>query len=180
MVNPIRQGIRQEKPFRTREAEAFVSLLFTTDRVRDVALEPLRTYGLSGEQYNVLRILRGAGPDGLRTSQVVGRMVSRAPNVTRLVDKLDRKGLLERRRSSRDRRVITLRIRPEGLRVLEELDAPMDRSIAKAIHGLTQEEIGSLVVLLGKLCGPIGPAPGGSGSRLRRRLPNNEMERSPR
>ena len=104
----IEKLIVQTKPFTSSAAEAIVSLFLTVDRVREVVHGPLAEQGLSGEQYNVLRILRGAGDEGLPTYQVVGRMVARAPNITRLTDKLQEKGLLRRVRSREDRRVTRL------------------------------------------------------------------------
>ncbi len=154
----LRASIRQEKPFRSEETELFLSFLFTVDRVKEIALAPLAEHRLSGEQYNVLRILRGAGPAGLPTYQVGERMVARAPNITRLVDKLERKGLLERVRSEEDRRVTLLRIVPAGVRLLLELDTPMLESTRHAMQGLSPEESAQLLDLLEKLRRPLRSA----------------------
>lgn len=150
----IEKLITQTKPFASAAAEAIVSLFLTVDRVREVAHGPLGDHGLSGEQYNVLRILRGAGAEGLPTYQVVGRMVARAPNITRLTDKLQEKGLLRRIRSREDRRVTRLVVTEEGLRILAELEGPIDRSTRRAMEGLAPDEIGNLLELLEKVRGP--------------------------
>ena len=155
MGGTLRETIKQVRPFRSVQAESFISLLLTVDGVREIALRPLMGYGLSAEQYNVLRILRGARKVGLPTYKVVERMVSRAPNITRLVNKLVAKNLARRIRSDTDHRVTTLQITPEGLRVLEELDGPMDRSTERAMGGLSQAELGTLLRLLEKLRQPL-------------------------
>jgi len=164
----LRKWIRQTKPFAAPEAEAIISLFVTADRIREVAHAPLTEHHLSGEQYNVLRILRGAEPHGLRTYEVVGRLVSRAPNITRLVDKLEAKGLVERARSAEDRRVTTLRISDAGLLLLAFLDDPILRATGEAMRGLTKEEIQVLLGLLEKVRAPLarnedGRSPDGAG-----------------
>lgn len=151
----LQRLIAQTKPFVSKTAEAIVSLFFTVDRIREVVYEPLVPHGLSGEQYNVLRILRGAGPAGLPTYQVVARMVARSPNITRLTDKLVEKGLLRRVRSSDDRRVSRLVITDEGERILAELDEPIESSTRRALGGLNPPEIEEFLVLLEKIRGPL-------------------------
>jgi len=154
-VEEIRNLIDQSKPFRSLQSEAIVSLLFTVDRVREVALGPLREHALSAEQYNVLRILRGRGPGGLSTYAVAKRMVSRAPNITRLVDKLVAKSLLRRAPSLDDRRVTNLEIAGEGLRLLSRLDGPIERSTRRAMEGLSEEEIRTFLDLLARIRRPL-------------------------
>ncbi|MFH1277994.1 MAG: MarR family transcriptional regulator [Candidatus Eisenbacteria bacterium] len=151
----IERLIVQTKPFASVAEEAIVSLFLTVDRVREVAHGPLGAHGLSGEQYNVLRILRGAGSEGLPTYHVVGRMVARAPNITRLTDKLQEKGLLRRIRSREDRRVTRLVVTDEGLRVLAELDEAIDRSTRRAMEGLAPHEIERFLDLLEKVREPL-------------------------
>lgn len=151
----IKKSIRQTKPFETLEQEVFLTLLRTTDLVADRATEPIRGTGLTTQQYNVLRILRGAGDDGLQTYQVVERMVTRAPNITRLVDKLERKGFLTRTRSLVDRRVITLRLTEAGRTLLAEIDQPQVEALRAAMQGLNEEENRSLCRLLNRLRSPL-------------------------
>jgi DNA-binding MarR family transcriptional regulator len=105
----LKQAIKQTQEFQSEQVEALLTLIWAQDRIAQVANQPLRNVDLSSAQYNVLRILRGS-PDGLPTREVVERMVTRAPNITRLVDKLEAKGYLKRRRISCDRRVIHLQI----------------------------------------------------------------------
>lgn len=163
----LRKQIDQRKPFPSEQSELVIGMLFTLDRVLETAHAPLRSHDLSGEQYNVLRILRGAGPEGMATYTVVRRMVSRAPNITRLVDKLQQKGLLRRSRSDVDRRVTTLRITDEGLRLLGELDEPTEESTVRAMRGLDGEEREALQTLLRKIREPLDGGPVEDGPRDR-------------
>lgn len=160
----IRGLIEQTRPFPTLQMEAIVSMLFTVDRLVEIAHAPLARAGLSQEQYNVLRILRGAGRGGLPTYRVAGRMVSRSPNIARLVSKLEEKGLLRRKRSARDGRVRTLRITPKGQRLLAGLDAPVEESTRRAIAGLAEADIRKLLGLLEKVRAPLVDA-GSRGTR---------------
>ncbi|RPJ49143.1 MAG: MarR family transcriptional regulator [Candidatus Latescibacterota bacterium] len=166
----IRGLIEQTRPFPTLQMETIVSMLFTVDRLVEIAHLPLARAGLSQEQYNVLRILRGAGRGGLSTYRVAGRMVSRSPNIARLVSKLEEKGLLRRERSARDGRVRTLRITPKGQRLLAGLDAPMEESTRRAIAGLAEADIRKLLGLLEKVRAPlVDAAPARRSGRTRRR-----------
>ncbi len=151
----FQEMIRQKKVFRSLETEALVALIFTAERVRELSDTLLRKYALSVEQYNVLRILRGAGGDGMRTYDVVERMIHRSPNITRLADKLEKRGLVSRRRSKEDGRVILLRIEPSGVELLGKLDRPVEEIDRSLMSGLGRDELDELVVLLEKLCGPI-------------------------
>src|SRR5271157_262711 len=110
--------VKARKASRSLEQEAYLSLLQTADLLARGAEEAIKPFGLSGTQYNVLRILRGAGPDGLCCREAAERMLTHDPDVTRLLDRLERRRLVARARASADRRVITVRITPEGLRIL--------------------------------------------------------------
>lgn len=107
------------------EGRVFVSLLRTADALSRGAEALLKPYNLSGTQYNVLRILRGAGEKGLACREVGGRLISRDPDITRLLDRMESRGLIARAREAQDRRVVKTRITAEGLRLLEELDQPV-------------------------------------------------------
>jgi DNA-binding MarR family transcriptional regulator len=162
----LRSLIRQTRPFTSLHQEALVSLLVTVDRLVEVAEAPLARSGLSGEQYNVLRILRGAGREGLSTYRVAARMIARSPNIVRLVSKLEEKKLLERSRSSRDGRVRTLRITSKGLRLLKGLDSPIEEGTRRATAGLKDAEIRRLLGLLEKVRAPlVGTRPAPCGGR---------------
>ena len=119
MSPKLKDEIKQGRPFESLEAEVFLNLMRTADALSRGVEEILKLAGLSHTQYNVLRILRGAGEQGLCCREVAERMITRDPDITRLLDRLERRGLLTRSRDSKDRRVITVRITPAGLKVLE-------------------------------------------------------------
>ena len=108
----------------------------------------LKPTGLSATQYNVLRILRGAGPQGLACREVGCRMISRDPDITRLLDRMESRGLIARAREEQDRRVVKTRITPGGLRVLAELDAPVQELHRRQLHHLPAKELRQLSRLL--------------------------------
>jgi len=174
MVKSIAESIKQGRPFISAAAEALVALLRTADLAGDVVRRELAAAGLSLPQYNVLRILRGAGRTGLRTYDVIPRMVSRAPNITRLVDKLEQKGLLTRTRSRADRRAVRLRITPAGLALVGQLDGPVEAADAQAMRGLTPAEQRLLVDLLDRLRHPLEDECGRGRERNRDRTPQGE------
>jgi DNA-binding MarR family transcriptional regulator len=115
------------KPFTTSlEAKLFVALLRLSDRLAQDAELLIKSHGLTATQYNVLRILRGAGPDGLPCKGIGDRMISRDPDMTRLLDRMEKRQLITRERQAEDRRVIKTRITSAGLEILKKLDAPVD------------------------------------------------------
>src|SRR5580658_7235671 len=116
---------KPRKPEAHLEAQVFVSLLRTADAFTRGAEGLLKPASLSGTQYNILRILRGAGEAGLACSEVGGRLISRDPDITRLLDRMESRGLIARAREAQDRRVVKTRITAEGLRLLDELDQPV-------------------------------------------------------
>src|ERR1700736_635978 len=130
------------------EAQVFVSLLRTGDALARGAEVLLKTMGLSSAQYNVLRILRGAGNEGLACSAIGCRLISRDPDITRLLDRMESRGLISRAREEEDRRVVKTRITPEGLRVLGELDAPVQEFHRRQLHHLRPKELRTLSRLL--------------------------------
>ncbi len=115
------------KPFTpSLEAKLFVALLRLSDRLAQDAELLIKSHGLTATQYNVLRILRGAGPDGLPCKGIGDRMISRDPDMTRLLDRMEKRQLITRERQTEDRRVIKTRITSAGLEILKKLDAPVD------------------------------------------------------
>jgi DNA-binding MarR family transcriptional regulator len=130
------------------EAQVFVSLLRTGDALARGAEVLLKTMGLSSAQYNVLRILRGAGNEGLACSAIGCRMISRDPDITRLLDRMESRGLIARTRGTKDRRVVKTRITTEGLRLLEQLDAPVQELHRRQLHPLAAKDLRQLSRLL--------------------------------
>lgn len=144
----IQAEIGQSKPFDNLEDEALVALQRTADRLQWRLSEMLKAHGLSPTQYNALRILRGAGDEGRACSEIAERMINRDPDITRLVDRLERRGLVARSREGRDRRVITTRITPAGLKLLESLDRPIEEFNRKMLSPLGELRLRTLIQLL--------------------------------
>ncbi len=144
MSRGIHLEIKQKKPFQSLEQELFLNLIRTADILQRHVFQALKPASLSPAQYNVLRILRGAGKDGLPCGEIGERMVTHDPDITRLVDRLEKRGLVTRSRESGDRRVVTVRIAREGLMTLEALDKPLNdlqRSLLGSLDRGSQERL---------------------------------------
>jgi DNA-binding MarR family transcriptional regulator len=140
--------LKQTRPFVTLEAEAYVNLLRTADALTRPIEQVLESAGLSSPQYNVLRILRGAGADGLACREIGERMIARDPDITRLLDRLEKRGLIRRARDHQDRRVITTRITNAGLRILRELDGPVRATHQQQFGHMSRRKLDALIRLL--------------------------------
>jgi DNA-binding MarR family transcriptional regulator len=149
----IQAEIRQSRPFSSLEEEAFLNIHRTADLLDQRLTELLRPHGLTGRQYNVLRILRGAGECGASCKEIGARMVTTDPDVTRLVDRMQARGLVTRTRSIHDRRVVSIRIAVPGLDLLASLDKPVNDLALSAMGALRQEELSGLIHYLERLRG---------------------------
>jgi MarR family transcriptional regulator, organic hydroperoxide resistance regulator len=129
------------------EESAFLDLVRTTDVLSRGPVRVLKAQDLSGTQYNVLRILRGA-PQGLACGEIASRMITRDPDVTRLLDRLEKRGLISRCRESRDRRTVMTRITPAGLKMLARLDEPVRAAHRKQLGHLGRKRLRALAALL--------------------------------
>jgi len=148
VAKTIQAEIKQTKPFGSPEEEAAVSLARTAGLLDWRMTEMLKAYGISPTQYNALRILRGAGKQGWACSEIGERMINRDPDVTRLLDRLERRGLVERSRENKDRRVITARITSAGLELLSTLDRPVEEFHKKALGHMREQGLETLIKLL--------------------------------
>ncbi len=148
MTGRVQREIRKKKPPRRVEDEAFASLQRTADALMQGVAAALKPAGLSPAQYNVLRILRGAGPDGLACREIGERMITKDPDITRLLDRLEERGLVARSRDRADRRVITTRITDKGQRILEDLDKAIEELHVKQLGHLGEQRLRSLLDLL--------------------------------
>jgi DNA-binding MarR family transcriptional regulator len=137
--------------FHSREQQAAVGLLRTADALKRSIAKLIEPYGVTPQQYNVLRILRGAGPEGLPTLTIGERMIEQTPGVTRLVDRLERKELVARIPCSKDRRRVFCRITAKGLELLSELDEPVNRWDTQAVSVLAPSDLDSLLTLLDRV-----------------------------
>ena len=145
----LRRIIKQRKPFQSLQQEVFLEVLRTGHAMVQDLVDLLKPYGLTQPQYNVLRILRGAGTAGLATGEVGARMVaSREPDVTRLLVRMERSGLVRRERDPDNRRIVTARITRAGLRVLKALDQPVLDMHADQLEHMTRRELEHLATLL--------------------------------
>jgi len=150
---PVRERIRQRR-FPSLAAEAVISLLVAAEHV-DQALAPLwAQHGITADQYNVLRILRGVHPDGHPRNEVARRMIHRAPDVTRMLDRLVRQGLVRRRRNSADRRESVATITDAGLALLARIDPDVHGLQTTLTRVLGERELRELV----RLCDALVPA----------------------
>lgn len=150
MPTRIERELKQRKPFPTRNEEAAVALMRTADLVRRTIAQVIEPHGITTQQYNVLRILRGAGDQGLPTLEIAERMIEQTPGITRLIDRLEAKHLVSRERCPTDRRQVFCRITEEGMGLLAGLDEPVRRADSGALAALTERELGSLLGLLDK------------------------------
>ena len=147
----LRHEILQNQPFRSSSQEAILGLLRTTDIVRRRIQEIVEPAGITLQQYNVLRILRGAGEAGLPTLAIAHRMLEQTPGITRLIDRLEAKAWVSRERQLGDRRLVVCRIAPSGLELLEKLDVPVGEADATLLSMLAEEERQQLIGLLDRI-----------------------------
>lgn len=147
----LQREIRQTKPFRSPAHEAVLALARTADLVRRDFCHLVEGEGISEEQYNVLRILRGAGEAGLPTLEIAARMIQQTPGITRLLDKLEVKNLVRRMRCPEDRRQVLCWITALGLELLTRLDRPADQAALDSMKALTVSEIRQLIGLLDRV-----------------------------
>ncbi len=148
MSKGLQAELKQSVPFTSREQEAYLALLRTADALQAGMEGKLKEFGLTGTQYNALRILRGAGSDGLPCSEIGERMITRDPDITRLLNRMEKRGLTERTRGKQDRRVIYGRITPAGLKLLREMDAPVEKFGREVLRHVGQQKLKQLIELL--------------------------------
>ena len=144
----LQAELKQRVPFTSREQEAYLSLLRTADALQARVEARLKEFGLTGTQYNALRILRGAGPEGLPCCEVGERMITHDPDITRLLNRLEDRGFVERTRARHDRRVIYGKITAAGLKLLREMDGPIEKHGREILRHVGQEKLKQIIELL--------------------------------
>lgn len=142
------QQPRAGRPFDSPEQEVFLSLWRTYDRLRALEEELFGRHDLNPQQYNALRLLAAAHPEKLRTLDLAGRLISRAPDITRLLDKLERRGLINRDRPADNRRVVHVGITEAGRALLRELREPLRDCHTRQLGHLSRKELDGLNALL--------------------------------
>ena len=139
---------KTKRPFQSPEDEVYLNVQRAADQLLRGVEELLKPAGLTPSQYNVLRILRGAGPEGLACGEIAGRMLTRDPDMTRLLSRLDKHGLVSRLRDAHDRRVVVTRITATGLRLLASLDESVAALHRQQLRRLGRERLKQLSALL--------------------------------
>ncbi len=156
MARGLQAELKQTRPFRSVEQEAYLSLLRTADTLQTAMEAKLKEFGLTGTQYNALRILRGAGADGLPCSEISERMITHDPDITRLLNRLEKRGLTRRTRDKQDRRVIYGKITTQGLKLLREMDEPIEQYGREILRHVDPAELRKLIELLESVrCGRV-------------------------
>ena len=147
-MSPLQDELKQTKPFRTLQQEAQLNMVRTANILSDSFEQMLKPHGITGTQYNVLRILRGAEPNGLCRNEVSQRLLNRMPDATRLLDRMEEAGLVTRERSTTDRRLVTTRITRKGREIVDSLDESADEQHEKALGHMSEQQLRTLIKLL--------------------------------
>jgi DNA-binding MarR family transcriptional regulator len=148
-----RAAVRFDSP----QQEAYLALWRTFDRLRSLEDELFAEFDLTAQQYNLLRLLRASHPNLVPTSSLVAKLVSRAPDVTRMLDRLDQRGLIVRARTDEDRRAVLVGVTEQGLALLKQIADPLRECHERQLGHLSPSELRSLVELLRKARGPHEP-----------------------
>jgi DNA-binding MarR family transcriptional regulator len=153
----LQAEIKQTKPFESIEEEAVLNILRTAEVLQGALADFLKEFELSPVQYNVLRILRGAGEAGATCSQIGERLLTRDPDITRLLDRLESRGLIRRERSSQDRRAIITRISDAGLSLAATIDQPIRKMNQAKLGGFGRGKLAELTAELERIREAFGP-----------------------
>jgi|SRR5688500_8218007 len=148
MPTTLRDEIKQTKPFSSLEQEAQLSVIRTGALLMDEVEQFLKPYGVTATQYNVLRILRGSEPGGLCRNELRDRMLTRMPDMTRLLDRLEEAGLVVRAREDEDRRMVRSKISAAGLKLLTELDDVTSEQERQRLGYMSADQLRTLIDLL--------------------------------
>ena len=135
----LAEELKMNKPFISQQHELSVGLMYTTERFRDYFFSICQKYGITTQQYNMLRILRGSHPNALSCSEINSRMIQRSPDITRLIRRLELAGYVMRARDSRDNRVVRTLILPSGIDLLRSMDADI-RTIHDVFSVLSEDQ----------------------------------------
>ena len=148
MVGKLKSEIKQQRGFESLEEEATLNVARTAEFMMNAVAEVLKPFALTVTQYNALRILRGAGGNGLMCGEIGERMVTKESDITRLLDRLETRGLISRERPAENRRVVIATITDTGLNLLADLDRPVADCNKRLSAGLGKAELKTLVSML--------------------------------
>ncbi len=144
----LRDELKMTKPFKSVEEEALLSIARTAALIEHAGAEAFKPFNLTITQYNVLRILRGAGNEGLCRNEVGERLVTKVPDVTRLLDRMEAAGLIVRERGGKDRRFVATRITEKGLKLLEKIDRELPAIHGRQLGHVSQKRLRELISIL--------------------------------
>jgi DNA-binding MarR family transcriptional regulator len=147
-LKTLRDELKMSKPFKSVEEEALLSIARTAALLEHAGAEALKPFKLTITQYNVLRILRGAGDPGLCRNEVGQRLVTKVPDVTRLLDRMEAAGLIVRQRGGEDRRYVATRITEKGLKLLDKIDRELPAIHGRQLGHVGQKRLRELIALL--------------------------------
>lgn len=148
MSGRLKQEIKQGKPFPTLEVEAVLNIARTADVLHRSGAELLKSADVSPAQYNVLRILKGAGDEGMACGEIGERMIQHDPDITRMLDRMEERGWVARARSAKDRRVVTARITDKGARLATQMEQPLLELHRRQLGKLSEKDVRTLIELL--------------------------------
>lgn len=148
MTKTLSDELKMTRPFKSVEEEAILSIARTAAVLEHSGAEELKRFDLTITQYNVLRILRGAGGEGLCRNEVGERLVTKVPDVTRLLDRMEAGGLITRRRGGTDRRFVSTHITEKGLKLLEKIDRELPVIHHRQLGHMNQKRLRELIALL--------------------------------
>jgi DNA-binding MarR family transcriptional regulator len=148
MTTSLRAELQQKKPFSSLEQEATLSIARTEAALREPIEELLKKSDISLAQYNVLRILRGAGPEGLTRNEIRDRLINRMPDVTRLLDRMEEAGWVSRAREMEDRRCVATHLTRSGRTLVDSLDGPVQEEHERRLGHMTKTQLRTLIELL--------------------------------
>lgn len=148
MSPDLQEELKQTKPFKSLQEEAQLSVARTSNLLTDAFEQMLKPHGITGTQYNVLRILRGAEPTGLCRNEVSQRLLNRMPDATRLLDRMEQAGLVTRERSEADRRLVRTRITRQGRKLVDELDDVVEAQHQKCLGHVSNDRLKLLIDVL--------------------------------
>jgi DNA-binding MarR family transcriptional regulator len=151
--SPLAVTIKQNRPFVSVQQEAFLSILRTASELSHAADTFLRKFEITQQQYNVLRILRGAGAEGLCRNEISARMVAAAPDMSRLLDRMEKSGWITRERAEDDRRQVSTFITDSGQKLLKMIEAPVSDQIHRLFEGVKSTDLTMLVDVLAQIRG---------------------------
>jgi DNA-binding MarR family transcriptional regulator len=144
----LRDELKMSRPFKSVEEEAILSIARTAAVIEHAGADALKPFNLTITQYNVLRILRGAGSEGLCRNEVGQRLVTKVPDVTRLLDRMEASGLIVRQRGGQDRRFVTTQITEKGLKLLEKIDRELPAMHGRQVGHVSQKRLKQLINIL--------------------------------